>query len=549
MAICAVIALATFCGLQMLAGRQVSHATSQARQFTLDADTIANMQLANTELVLAAMDSIIDAQDGTVLPERRQLIGDSIATVRDGFDEVTRIATLIGRPEIVKSFRADFETVARAIQTDLVEAIETRAGPETIAPLDDVIDSAGDRVASTLATLRVSADARLETALDAADATVAGSIDKGLITFAVAAATLLALMVLITRSITRALSRMTVVMETLASGDLAVEIPYAEHRNEIGKMARAVDVFKRNAGDADRMRREQVQQEQRALAEKKQAMAALAERFKTEIGNVVTAVIEASRELEETANSMASITDRVRSRSSHVASAAQETAFNVKAVAAAAEQLSSSTSAIGSEVARSATVAKFAVDGVGRANQQVQGLATAAQKIGDVISMIHDIASQTNLLALNATIEAARAGEAGKGFAVVAHEVKSLATQTAKATDEISDHINRVQAGTTDAVTAIDGIRETIAQIDQTASSIAAAVEEQVTTTHEISGNIQQVAGGSQTMNSNIEEVNADSQTNNDAATRLLASVRGLSGHAATLHTRVDAFLSEVLAA
>jgi methyl-accepting chemotaxis protein len=342
---------------------------------------------------------------------------------------------------------------------------------------------------------------------------------------------------------------MTAAMTQLAQGELAVEIPGIARRDEIGEMAQSVQVFKDNALETERLRKEQQAAEQRAQAEKQQAMNALADKFSAEVGAVVQAVTGASAQLESTAQSMSAIAEQTSQQSGAVASAAQQSAANVQTVAAATEELTGSSQEIGSQVAESANVARAAVEEVARANQQVQGLAAAADKIGTVIDLIQDIAEQTNLLALNATIEAARAGEAGKGFAVVAQEVKSLANQTARATSEIGEHIQRVQTETREAVGAIDTIGSTIARIDEIAASIASAVEEQIAATSEISRNVQEAANGTNEVTENIGGVSEGAQQTGTACSQMLSAAKNLSTQAGLLSSKVDSFLQEVRSA
>jgi methyl-accepting chemotaxis protein len=342
---------------------------------------------------------------------------------------------------------------------------------------------------------------------------------------------------------------MTAAMTQLAQGELTVEIPGIARRDEIGEMAQSVQVFKDNALETERLRKEQQAAEQRAQAEKQQAMNALADKFSAEVGAVVQAVTGASAQLESTAQSMSAIAEQTSQQSGAVASAAQQSAANVQTVAAATEELTGSSQEIGSQVAESANVARAAVEEVARANQQVQGLAAAADKIGTVIDLIQDIAEQTNLLALNATIEAARAGEAGKGFAVVAQEVKSLANQTARATSEIGEHIQRVQTETREAVGAIDTIGSTIARIDEIAASIASAVEEQIAATSEISRNVQEAANGTNEVTENIGGVSEGAQQTGTACSQMLSAAKNLSTQAGLLSSKVDSFLQEVRSA
>ena len=347
----------------------------------------------------------------------------------------------------------------------------------------------------------------------------------------------------------RPIQAMTTAMTQLAQGELAVEIPGIARRDEIGEMAQSVQVFKDNALETERLRKEQQAAEQRAQAEKQQAMNALADKFSAEVGAVVQAVTGASAQLESTAQSMSAIAEQTSQQSGAVASAAQQSAANVQTVAAATEELTGSSQEIGSQVAESANVARAAVEEVARANQQVQGLAAAADKIGTVIDLIQDIAEQTNLLALNATIEAARAGEAGKGFAVVAQEVKSLANQTARATSEIGEHIQLVQAETREAVGAIDTIGSTIARIDEIAASIASAVEEQIAATSEISRNVQEAANGTNEVTENIGGVSEGAQQTGTACSQMLSAAKNLSTQAGLLSSKVDGFLQEVRSA
>ncbi|MFC3227436.1 methyl-accepting chemotaxis protein [Marinibaculum pumilum] len=549
MAACAVIALSVLFAIQFAAGGDVADATERTRMLQGDITTVSDLQLANTEMLLAAMDSIIDKEEGSIQPERQQVIDDAVTLIRGNASTVRDLATAVGRPDLAQGFARDFDAVARAIQVDLAQAISSNAGPEAFARLDDIIDDSGERVAETLRLVKQAGTAAVTQALDETEATVDGSVTGAVITYLVALAILLPLLAIVTMGIVRALSGMTASMRQLADGNLSVEIPFAGRNDEIGQMARSVQVFKDNAVEAERLRRERQSTEERAQEEKQRAMRDLADRFQAEVGEVVASVRKANSRLDGTARSMSEIAERTSAQARAASNAAQASASNVETVAAATEELSSSTAEIGSQVAKSTGMAKSAVEEVSNANRQVQSLAEAAEKIGTVVDLIRDIAEQTNLLALNATIEAARAGEAGKGFAVVAQEVKSLATQTAKATGEIGGHISRVQTETRDAVGAIDSIRSTIAQIEETASSIAAAVEEQSAATGEISRNIQEAASGSQDVTRNIDGVSAEAQTSGSAAAEVLASVQEMSRQTEALGNRVDRFLKEINAA
>ncbi|NGX98707.1 MAG: HAMP domain-containing protein, partial [Candidatus Afipia apatlaquensis] len=281
------------------------------------------------------------------------------------------------------------------------------------------------------------------------------------------------------RGLARPIVALEGAMRTITSGKHDVGVPGGNRRDEIGSMARAVEVFKDSLVETGRLRAAQEDQRIASEKERRSTVLALAERFETGVGGVVNAVGAASTELRNTAESMARTAEEATQQTTAVADASEKASANAQAVAAAIEELNASINEIAQQVNESAQVAGHAAQQANQTNSEVQGLALAAQKIGDVVKLISEIAAQTNLLALNATIEAARAGEAGRGFAVVASEVKALASQTSKATDEISAQVGAIQSATRTSVEAIDGITRTIGKVNEIASAIASAVEEQ----------------------------------------------------------------------
>ncbi|MGC2855899.1 methyl-accepting chemotaxis protein [Novispirillum sp. DQ9] len=415
------------------------------------------------------------------------------------------------------------------------------------------VSGAGDAAAAqfldAVAAIRTSDSKLLDQRLEAQEAafstTIAVTIGGAAIAFVAAAA----LGLLISRSIAAPVHAMTEAMARLAEGDLTVDIPASDRSDEIGAMSKAVEVFKRNALHTRALEDEQKQQAARAEAERHALMRKLADEFEGSVGGVVDTVASAATEMQATARSMTAIADHTSERASSVAAASEEAAANVQTVATAAEHLSDSIHEISRQVARTSDIAAQAVQEVGRANTQVQGLATAARRIGEVVQLITDIASQTNLLALNATIEAARAGDAGKGFAVVANEVKSLATQTGRATEEIAQQIGAVQDETRQAVEAIGRIGTVIAELEGIATSIASAVEEQNAATGEIARNIDQAASGTQEVTGHIGDVTGSAAEAGSAANDVLGAANELSRGAENLRGEVRRFLEHIRAA
>ncbi|CAO3408891.1 methyl-accepting chemotaxis protein [Azospirillum largimobile] len=351
---------------------------------------------------------------------------------------------------------------------------------------------------------------------------------------------------LINREIVRSLHRLRDKMTALAAGDLGVTFPEAARRNEIGGMAQALQVFKENALAKAELEASHADQAERSAAEKREAMTALASRFEQTVGNLIHDVAKEAGGIEQRAQNMTRAADETGRLTAAVASATGQTSANVQTVAAATEELTSSIGEISRQVGESAEIAREAVESTERANGKVEGLASAVERIGAVVGLINSIASQTNLLALNATIEAARAGEAGKGFAVVAQEVKALANQTAKATDEIAAQVASIQNETSQAVLEIKGVAKVIGRVNDVATSIASAVEQQGAATREISRNIQQAAQGSHEVSTSIGGVNSAAERNGKVAYEVLENVRQLSVQTDSLREEVGRFLSQV---
>ena len=350
------------------------------------------------------------------------------------------------------------------------------------------------------------------------------------------------------RSIVPPILEMVGAMGRLAGGDHSVAIPATDKKDEIGLMARAVLIFKENMIKAKELADKEAEAIKARIA-RAARVNELTQAFDASISSVLRSVSSASTELQATASSMTATAEETSNQATAVAAATEEASTNVQTVAAASEELASSVTEIGRQVAQSAAIAQKAVEEADRTNMTVQGLYEGAASIGDVVKLINDIASQTNLLALNATIEAARAGEAGRGFAVVASEVKSLAEQTAKATEQIGTQIAAIQNSSSDAVAAIRGITSTISEMNEIASAIASAVEEQGSATQEIARNVQQAALGTGEITANVVGVQQAAGDTGAAAHQVLQASGELSKQSETMRGEVETFLSNIKAA
>ncbi|WP_119422541.1 methyl-accepting chemotaxis protein [Desertibaculum subflavum] len=501
---------------------------------------------------------------------------------------------------IAEDKRAEIAANMAAYQKDILALMDgmlaARKATQQLSELYAAFEPKLDQLAGRV-------HAEREAAVQAAAAVRTAAARRIGITIAVVAATVLAACFAVGAGIFRPLKRMTLAMGRLAGREWEVEVPARERGDEIGAMARAVQVFKEGGIENERLQQEAMAAREREAAQeaerhrleaeaeraeaarqheseaaKRRAEAAerqaeedrkaeqerlkqgaeaarkiemqrLADAFEGSVSQVVEAVGRAAAQMQKDAAGMSGTAEETAAQAATVAAASEQASANVQTVASAAEELTASIQEIARQVAQSSKIAGDATSRAAASEASVEGLSRAAAKIGEVVNLITQIASQTNLLALNATIEAARAGEAGKGFAVVASEVKALANQTAKATEEIANQIQQVQAATAESMTAIKGIGTTINEVNQVASTIAAAVEEQSAATGEISRNVQEAASGTAEVSRNVVGFRQAADQTGGAASSIKSAADILSEHAVRLSAEVTQFIAKVRAA
>jgi methyl-accepting chemotaxis protein len=529
-------------------------AAGRIHQATTEIETVwlpSVHELGNLRYAVARHRAIAGRHVMTDKDEEKSFIEQRLAKTVDDLDAAKRAyLPLITSPEEDRLFRAADAEIAKYLDASAVFLKQSR-GHETVEATtnyNQVVAPLGLAAEDALGKVIELNDRGAAEASAQADSIYAGA--RGLVLAVIGAAIGFAGFAgwYLNRNVAKPVIDMTWAMAQLADHDLAVAIPAVGQKDEIGRMAGAVQVFRDNMIKADTLAAEQAAA-QAARDHRTQQIESLTRQFDSEVNAVVEGLTSASTELQASAESMSSTAEETSRQSNAVAAACEQTLANVQTVASATEQLTSSIAEIGSQVHHSATIAKSAVDQASEAERTMRELRDAAQKIGAIVAMINDIASQTNLLALNATIEAARAGEAGKGFAVVASEVKSLANQTARATEEISAHVGAIQDETKRAADVIGTITSTIFTISEGATAMASAVEQQTAATREIARSVEQAAGGTREVTENISGVSQAAGETGSAATQLLGASGELAQQSSALKGSVISFLSRVKAA
>ncbi len=496
--------------------------------FYVDQANRAAASLAETIGIFLAEDSAKAREDAT---KQMNALRDVVSTMSFGKD-------LAGAEELL--------ALVDAIEGQLDARLEANAALErSLETLQGAGAEAGER-ASAFVELMAGRELQLGEAVDAK------SEQNLMIMLGAAGATVLLgilAAVLIGGGLARNLRRLSAAMGRLAERDLGVEVVGTERGDEVGAMARAMQVFKDNALEMDRLREQREADEQRAAEEKRQAMHALAGELEGSVKSITDEVARTAEEIRAAARALTATAEETGGLSAQVSESSAEASSNVQSVAAASEEISASLAEVARQLSSAASRTAEARSLAEDSDNVVGRLSKVADEVGAVVTLIQEIAEQTNLLALNATIEAARAGEAGKGFAVVASEVKNLATQTAKATEEISRQIGEIRGASSETATSISRVKEVVVDVSEIASSISSAVEEQTSTLNEISAGTQKAAQGTQEVSQAIGQVDAGARKTGDAAREALQAAETLAERAESLGREVGAFVARVRAA
>ncbi|MFC3050547.1 methyl-accepting chemotaxis protein [Kordiimonas pumila] len=553
---------------------QISHKLDHEAAINVQNENIIGMQTAALELLLTAMDSLIDNAEGEVSPERQAVAVASINTLRENAVAVRKSILFNLLHQELDIIDKAIENLNQTVAIDLYQAFKDKAPPSVFEQFDTDIDESGEALQATLdiAVTKVRLELKKslqdsKQALDATNSTVLVIVFTAIIGITI-------IFFLFTRGITAPLGDIVSSMLKLSEGDRNIAAVNTR-LVEIGRMARALQVFKNNAEEneklqtqAEQERRERTEQEEthrlesaaqereaneRTLYEQQEAerkkaedRLALANDFEASVRGIISSVAAAAKQLNGSAENLTEVAEDTKRETETAREATTQANTNVQAVAGATEEMSASVSEISQQVSHAAAISSGAVTTAEETNKQVGALSDAALKIGEVIKLITDIAAQTNLLALNATIEAARAGEAGRGFAVVASEVKNLASQTAKATEGITEQITAIQDQTKTAVGSVNGIKDVIANISQISTSIASAVEEQAAATQEISRNVSMASGGTQSISESVNVVNTKSTEVGSAANQVLTASSALMSQSDELSMQVEQFLKRL---
>jgi methyl-accepting chemotaxis protein len=542
------IALAVIAALALsiaAANKGVVSAISDHEQLRSERDATDLLIRKIKDMALLTMEILADRRLGPVSAERRTAIAALNADVEAGLALVREGARDDAERQAWTEAHQAAGRFLPVFRTELVRVVESDADEAALEALDQTIDLPADRAVAALESLRQSKGRQLEASRQDMEARLALS-NRAILLGAPLSALALALgLLLIGRSILRPLDGITEAMGRLAAGDKQTAIPGLDRNDEVGRIAAAVRVFRECMLKAERLDLARAAEGERQQ-HRTERMAEAVQAFDSEIGQTLSAFNSVVHLVQEASEGLNNTADETSGLSTTMAGAAEEAAGSLHGVTSAAHQLDASVHEISRRIESSSGIMRTAVHSVQGTAGTMRQLAEAAEKIGDIVRIIDDIAHQTNMLALNATIEAARAGEAGRGFGVVASEVKLLATQTGHATEQITHQIRGIQATSGQAVTAIQGIGDTIAQVSEAVTAIAGAVEQQNAATRAIASNVQQAAGDTTAISNSVMGIFAAVTRTGAMAGDMVAIASSLTDEAGTLRSRVESFLGRI---
>jgi len=528
-----VAALAILVTISVIAEGTVAEANQLQETRNEQITVMGEMHTSVLEIMLAAMDSIIDAGEGRILPERMDIFNKAFSYLEANSSEMISMADTAEEKALGQDAQAKVVGLKKGILGDLKRLIETHASEDQFAMIDDVLDANGGGLLEIFLQYEESLKSEVTEAKQQAQDALSFQQTATWTTSILAVIVLVVLLTVIGQSITRPIAAMTQAMQILARGDVNVDIPAQGQQDEIGEMAKTVQVFKDNKIEADRLAEAQ-KVEDAAKLQRAQRVDELIAAFDQEASSALQVVASAATEMTSTAEGMSATAEQTNRQAAAVAAASEEASSNVQTVATAAEELSSSISEISRQVTDSSQVSNAAVQEAQTTNQLIQGLAGAVAKIGEVVELITDIADQTNLLALNATIEAARAGDAGKGFAVVAQEVRALAQRSSEASGDIKKLIGHSSAEVTQGVDLVNRAGETLGEIVASVKRVADIIAE-------ITMASREQAQGLDEINTAVSEMDNRVQQNAALVEETAASASSLEDQAAGL-ARLMAF-------
>jgi methyl-accepting chemotaxis protein len=513
----------------------------QAQQATVEAARRSAMELA-----LVAMDIIVDRADGAVDPERRKLINDELTELSSRITAWLQQQTEADEAATIRAANEQLTILRRALIDGLIPAVESRANDARFAALDDEIDGTAEALSEDLGKLNTLIQADLKAARDEQEAWLKRSSVLVGVSYLATLVMVSVALLLVGLSIIRPIRQLTGAMRRLAQGRMDTNVPSLSSRDELQEMAEATAFFREQALEKQALEAAQTEAAETARQEQQRLLLGVADAIEARVHEAVRQIGEGITQLQSLSTEMAEKARDADHAAASIASDTAQAATNVQSAASATQQLDAASGEISQQVTTAARISQDAAKEALTAQQVVDGLSSAANQINDIVAMINDIAGQTNLLALNATIEAARAGEAGKGFAVVAAEVKALANQTARATDDIGEQISRLQANVAQAVASIGRVASTIDTVNGNTTAIAGAVRQQSAAIRDVGRNAGEAADAARRASQRVNDITSSSAATLRSADGIEGWIGNLDALSTNLNREIERFVSDI---